>query len=246
MRHLLISFFLAAFVCVSEKAIAQSHLEDVVYLENGSVYRGTLLTNYPDSTVAIQILGGSIIVTPRSTVTAIKKEPAFDPFQTIYTPRDTGYTILGSIGLLMGSDSWGYAGGVVVDMINGYHFSERVQAGLGLTIEASDNFYLSIYLDGRWNFRSGKNTPFVYGDFGLHTPLIDKDASWVTDYDPGITGGAGIGIRLNSTKKQTGFIMSLGYKLSRYSISEEDWWSGNPIVYNYTKNKALFKIGFVW
>ncbi|MBK7568883.1 MAG: hypothetical protein IPI31_13765 [Bacteroidetes bacterium] len=246
MRILLFLTVFLTLICIQEEAKAQTHLEDVVYLENGSVYRGTLLGDYPDSTVAVQILGGSIIVIPKGSIISITKEAKFDPFNTIYSPRDTGYTIFASIGLLMGSDVWGYSGGVIVDMINGYHFSDKYQAGLGLTLEASNNFFLSIYLNGRYNFKLGKNTPFLYGDFGMHTPLIDKNQGRVIDYDPGITTGLGIGIRLNSNKKQTGFIMSLGYKLSTYSIIEEDWWIGSQVAYNYVKNKALFKIGFVW
>ncbi len=246
MRFLLILPIFLSLICLSDQAYTQSHLEDVVYLEDGSVYRGTLLGDYPDSTIAIQILGGSIIVIQKSKIISIKREPNFDPFHVIYSPRDTGYTVFGSIGLLMGTDSWGYTGGVLVDMINGYHFNEKYQAGLGLTLEASDNFYLSVYLDGRYNFKKGKNTPFLYGDFGLYTPLIDKESSWIIDYDPGITTGLGFGLRLNSKKNQTGFIMSLGYKVSTFTIVEEDWWSGGLITYNYVKNKALFKVGFVW
>ena len=62
MRNLLILPVFLALICIADDAKAQSHLEDVVYLENGSVYRGTLLGDYPDSTIALQILGGSIIV----------------------------------------------------------------------------------------------------------------------------------------------------------------------------------------
>jgi len=246
MRILLILFFFTALIFNSNQAIAQSNLEDVVYLENGSVYRGTLLGDYPDSTIAIQILGGSIIVLPKSSIISIKKESEFDPFQTIYSPRDTGYTFFTSIGLLMGTNDWGYSGGVILDIINGYHFNERLQAGIGLTLEASDDFYLSVYLDGRWNFVEGKNTPFVYGDLGMYTLLANKDANGIIDLNPGITAGLGLGIRINSSKKQTGFIMSLGYKLSKYTVTEEDWWSDSQTVYHYTKNKAIFKIGFVW
>ena len=225
---------------------AQSHKEDVVYLENGSVYRGTLLENYRDSTIAIQIIGGSIIVIPEKEIVSITREEAYDPFNIIYSPRDTGYTFFASIGLLLGSDDWGYESGVFVDMINGYHFNEQFQGGIGTLLEASGDFYLSVYLDGRYNLKSGKNSPFVYGDFGIYTPLINKENGDIEDIDPGVTTGLGLGLRSNSKSSQTGFIISVGYKMSMYSITENDRWSNNLTTYEYTLHRFILKIGLVF
>ncbi len=239
---LLITFFQLG----SKKLNAQSHKEDVVYLENGSVYRGKLLGNYPDSTIAIQIIGGSIIVIAKNDIISTAREEAFDPYDIIYSPRDKGYTIFTSIGLLIGTDNWGYSGGVFVDMIHGYHFNEQVQAGIGTLIEASDGFYLALYLDGRFNVKKGKNSPFFYGDIGIYTPLIYKDNADVEDIDPGMNMGLGFGLRFNSKRSQTGFIVSLGYIRSAYSITQADRWDDQLATYSYTKNKAIFKIGLVW
>lgn len=67
----LISFIVLA---LNSEANAQE-MEDVVYLKNGSIIRGTIIELVPDSFVKIQTIGGSVFVYQMSEVIKITKEP---------------------------------------------------------------------------------------------------------------------------------------------------------------------------
>lgn len=55
--------------------LAQTTLEDVVYLKNGSILRGQVLEYTPSTNIEIKIKGGSILIYPSSEVLKIEKEP---------------------------------------------------------------------------------------------------------------------------------------------------------------------------
>jgi len=52
-------------------------LEDVVYLRNGSVIRGTIIELRPEENIRIQMRDGSILVLPFAEVERVAKEPPF-------------------------------------------------------------------------------------------------------------------------------------------------------------------------
>ncbi len=70
------SVLLALLLIVSIGAIAQSNMEDVVYLKNGSSYRGLIVEQILGESIKIQIAGGSVIAFPVADVYKITKEPA--------------------------------------------------------------------------------------------------------------------------------------------------------------------------
>jgi hypothetical protein len=67
---LAIGILLAAFT-----TFAQSNMEDVMYLKNGSVYRGNIIEQTPGESYKIQIAGGSIFFVTVAEVQKIIKEP---------------------------------------------------------------------------------------------------------------------------------------------------------------------------
>lgn len=69
------SVLLAILFIVSICAMAQSNMEDVVYLKNGSSYRGLIVEQILGESIKIQIAGGSVIAFPVADVYKITKEP---------------------------------------------------------------------------------------------------------------------------------------------------------------------------
>lgn len=56
---------------------AQQNMEDVLYLKNGTVYRGMIIEQIPNVSYKIQIAGGSVIVVPLPDIEKIAKEPIY-------------------------------------------------------------------------------------------------------------------------------------------------------------------------
>lgn len=72
--------FITALVAVllSATAFSQSGMEDVLYLKNGSIYRGNIIEQIPGESYKVQIAGGSILFLKVGEVEKITKEPTFE------------------------------------------------------------------------------------------------------------------------------------------------------------------------
>jgi hypothetical protein len=73
MKIRILSMALLSIFCVI-MAAAQTNMQDVLYLKNGSIIRGMIIQFIPDSTIKIQTIDGSIFVFPSLDITKIQKE----------------------------------------------------------------------------------------------------------------------------------------------------------------------------
>ena len=85
MKIHLTAFILALFFCIT--ASAQSEQEDVIYLKNGTVYRGTIVEQVPNVSFKIEIAGGSVIFIKAEDVDKITKEDKKDTGDNIRYSR---------------------------------------------------------------------------------------------------------------------------------------------------------------
>ncbi|MCF8257778.1 MAG: hypothetical protein K9J06_09500 [Flavobacteriales bacterium] len=150
MKSLLIvsAFLLVAFLHFD--SYAQAGMEDVVYLNNGSVLRGIIIEQVPNKSLKVQIAGGSIFHVEIGDVTRIAKEPtvvvpevlrerprdkstAAAPRDTVqrapYEPKRRGYFFQAQILLEI------VQGGAHI--INGYRFGRFGHLGLGIGLDLS-------------------------------------------------------------------------------------------------------------
>jgi len=65
-------------------SFAQGNTEDVIYLKNGSVYRGTIIEQVPNVSYKIQIAGGSIFTVTVAEIEKITKEEKYDKTEKNY------------------------------------------------------------------------------------------------------------------------------------------------------------------
>ncbi|MDB5228662.1 MAG: hypothetical protein JWN78_2855 [Bacteroidota bacterium] len=72
MKKILFSI-LFTILCIS--AYSQKNLEEVVYLKNGSIIRGTIIEQIPNETLKIQTRDGSVFVYKFDEIIKITKEP---------------------------------------------------------------------------------------------------------------------------------------------------------------------------
>jgi hypothetical protein len=67
---------LGLLLVVSTTLMAQANMEDVVYLKNGTVYKGMVIEQILGESLKVKIAGGSVIALQVSEVYKITKEPA--------------------------------------------------------------------------------------------------------------------------------------------------------------------------
>jgi hypothetical protein len=146
---LLLPFLLLSMMLMTAKA--QSGMEDVVYLNNGSVLRGIIVEQVPNKSLKVQIAGGSIFKVEIADVERITKESPLSVFPGSGAPdrsareprmrdstrvrepwsaaRRKGYFLQGQVLLELAQ------GGLRV--VNGYKFGRFGYLGVGLGLDLS-------------------------------------------------------------------------------------------------------------
>ncbi len=140
------SLLLAVFMLAAFAAAAQT-MEDVMYLKNGSIYRGTIIEQIPGENYKIQIAGGTVFFVTVPEVLKITKESAqSEPsgyrsyqgnemkFGWHHTMRDTSKTpaymknrrFFGSVEFRPGINNIG------LRFVRGYKFNRFASLGLGV------------------------------------------------------------------------------------------------------------------
>ncbi len=171
---LLLPLLLLSMMLMTAKA--QSGMEDVVYLNNGSVLRGIIVEQVPNKSLKVQIAGGSIFQIEIADVERITKESPLSVFpgssapdrssretrvrdsirvREPWVPRRKGYFLQGQVLLELAQ------GGLRV--VNGYKFGRFGYLGLGVGIDLSGPSISHAY-NNLWGNGS-------YGGTGVYMPV---------------------------------------------------------------------------
>lgn len=241
-------------------SLAQSSWQDVIYLKDGSVFRGTIREQYPDSLVKVQITGGNIIAVTAKDLLRIDYSVKSDVPVKIKEPKDTstlvqdhGYFNITETGVIAGSNTgYGYyyqpsPVGFTIQTINGYRFNPHFTLGAGLGIDIIDQPMVQLFGDARWEILKRKATPFLYLDAGHGfslTPDYGDDYNQ-TSYKGGFTWGMGVGMRFNF-RHEGAFLISAGYKMDKRTEHTSGDWPPYETTNEYTYNRLAMKVGLAF
>jgi TM2 domain-containing membrane protein YozV len=87
-----ISMFAMLLFIFSLNSIAQQRYEEVVYLKNGSIIRGTVIEQVPNVSLKIQTKDGNVFVYKMEEVEKITKEVAQNNFNNEYNETNSNYS----------------------------------------------------------------------------------------------------------------------------------------------------------
>lgn len=183
---------------------AQQQLEDVIYLKDGSIYRGVIIEEVPGQNRKIQIMGGSVVSVQEGDIEKVAKEEPYtlapegraprEPRQAReprapreklpFVPRTRGYFFQGQ--LLIEN----LQGGLRV--VNGYRFGRFGHLGIGVGFDLTGgsplntvvngvdytsfgSVYLPLYLYYAGDILSKKVTPFYQLEAGYALPLFKTE-----------------------------------------------------------------------
>ena len=211
-------FALLAFLFLTTLAFAQSNLQDVVYLKNGSIIRGVIIEQVPNLSVKIQTVDRNVFVYQIDEIEKLTKEP----YQG--RSRNSSYSTgrglkSGYRGIIeMGVTSFASSYGIIVNFINGYQFNPYFSLGLGVGnryLSATDDFIFPIFTDFRVNFIDNIGSPYL--SFGVGCSI---DGSVVGSH---FNSSAGVRFMISN---KTAINMGLGIETQTF-ICE------NGLKYNY-------------
>ena len=258
----LLTLFLPSYVS------AQSDREDVVYMKNGSVYRGTIIEQIPSVSYKIEIAGGSVIVIKADDVTKITKEDKKDMEGNVvrhyyeerpirpkpvyeYKFRPKGYFFQAQVE--MEALEFGFR------IVNGYKFGRFGYLGVGLGVDGvvldlhgSQDYggaYFPFYIHYGGDILKKQTTPFysIEAGYAFHfAPTLSPqnifgDGSNIIEAKGGLMGGAGFGVRFYS-RRRVHFDISahVDFKQSSATLYGYTYDQyGNQISYYYSEHTIL-------
>lgn len=228
MKRLILLFILVLFT--SGYAVhSQTPLQEVVYLKNDSMIRGTVIEQVPGQSLKIQTADRSIFVYRMDEVEKITKE---NPIQTKRTATlasasdITGYRGFVDFGFTKGLGDSG-ADRFELTTSHGYQFTPYFFTGAGIGIHYymdmwwnGDNVpFIPLFIDLRGNLMQGSIVPFI-GLKGGYSLVVDDGL-----YGGGLYAAPSVGVKY-MLSETLALNLSLGYS---YQQDEGDNISGISI-----------------
>lgn len=229
-------------------------LEDVLYLKNGDIYRGRLITAQDADTLRIQIYGGSVLSTLRSECKSITQE---EPLEEFYSPKkqkikkQDGMYVQTSFGILVaGSNTTTYSGAAFhVQGSIGYRLHSMLGLGLGTGISLYDPFtIIPVFGELRGEIGSQNMAPHYYVQAGYGIPGSSGDDGFANGENLNERGklylDIGMGVRL-FTKSKISWLISLGYQYQGMEMDYTDW-ADRMIERDMTLKRIALRLGWLF
>ena len=232
---LLLCWFLQSFNYFS---FAQTKTEDVVYLKNGSIIRGTILEQKPGEYVKIESRCSNIWVFRSDEIARVIKEevPVTDKGETT---RANGFLNITDMGILAGKGKETRDAPFSLHTINGYRFKNRIFCGAGFGIEFLDVTYVPLFTDLRYSFTHNTISPFLYLQTGYNLPLENESFDYAQVEEKGgllLNPGAGVRFSINP---RTSIQISVSYRYQELKSIVRYFWPEDEI----TRYEYLHRLG---
>jgi len=234
-------------------ASAQLIMEDVIYLNNGSVIRGKILKNGTDS-LRIETRCQNIFALAKADILKIDKEKykvQKNQSKEQYVPKDlNGFYNITTFGLLTGKTEARDAQTYSFQTILGYSHNQYIGTGLGIGIERLQTEIIPVFLSLKSNLLKKANSPIVIFNIGYSFPLskVKNEDYKEYNYEGGLNIGFDIGICSFKAAKRA-FLITAGYRyqLVKETSNNTSWYYPNSTEKNtYKFNKIAIKIGFMF
>ena len=220
----MVRFFLLNVLLLSAKwAAAQRPTEHVLYLKNGWVLRGQLLTAPTADPVRLQTADRSEFGFRQAEVDSLRQR-TMPPAQLNVTYKVRGFGHYTELGALAGrnTSSSVNTSAFSFQVVNGYKFSQWLFTGLGVGADLyATQSIVPVFASVRGDFtRRGTILPFYFLDAGYGFNITGQDNTLVqpVTYDGGRLWAAGVGMKV-LFNNNTGFLVSVGYRTQRTALT---------------------------
>jgi len=225
--------------------LAQRNIEDVLYLKNGSIIRGSIVELVPDSTLKIEIAGGSLLVYKASEIRLIaKEEKAKKEKQKSIITNSHGFRFGMEGGWVVGSGDNENKSPLSLHMQGFYHFLPASALGIGAGLEFFNTTQAPLYLDLRHYFNQRYYAPFLFVQGGYLFP-VGPEHDVVSGYKSKgktsfmVNPGLGFMFPLSERSELT---ISISYRYQEVKSTIEDYYKPNYEIVE-KMNRINFKVG---
>ena len=157
---------------LATSSLSAQKMQEVIYLKNGSIIKGTVIEQVPNEFVKIRTRDGSIYVYPIAEVVKITKESSSDRFSRV---SDThGYKAFVDFALTAAGGVYDVRAEFVTS--HGYRIDPYIYAGMGVGLHyyRGSRVLIPVFVDGRVSFLDGPISPFINLRTGYSFKVSEK------------------------------------------------------------------------
>ena len=237
--------FILCFLFSFHSVSAQTNTQDVIFLKDGSIYRGQISGTTTDGSIKLLTSDNNLIVFNKAQIDSMKQEKAKGVTLSKFTPKSKGYFNITNVGLMAGENG----AGALFETVNGYRFCHLLEVGGGLGIEYTNVVLMPLYLSVRSDLLKGKTTPFVHLDCGYNFYVGSRNnynyyyndlSLQKYSYRGGLNASGGVGVKIN-TRSDCAFVISWAYKFEHWSYDYS--YLENNTHYDYNYQRMVLKLG---
>ena len=257
---LLLSF---AFVTVNAQEAKMPNTIDVIYLKDGSIFRGTIQEYIPKEKLIIKSLTGAILTFNGNKVKYVRQEILDDAGHIVsprfklkkeYAFKEKGKYFVFAASSLGGTSAWFNQEEIIVGAsfsgIAGYQLNRFLGAGLGAGIDyyyvfAGETVYpLFVELRG---YLQKKNVSPYYSVAGGYSFAFKNDNRDVISAVGGFMFHPTIGLRFGGSSN-TNFLLDIGTKFQKASFTRRRNWGGpnDSIRQNMKYKRFTIRAGIIF
>lgn len=254
MKHILLLFFaLLPLAMQAQQSTPNEGCVDLVYMKDGSIYRGKIVEQAPDGPVVIQTWSGLIMHLPAKKVRRIVQKCPEDASSKHpaaprpYSFKERGWYNATHLSCVTGN-TWngGVATGFSLHNSTGYAFSRWIGLGLGLGVDTYSPYLLNInqptypvFLEARGYLMAKPVSPFYAAGagWGIAGGGSDDRFGYTDSWSGGWMAKAQLGYRFGNY-----FSMFAGLRFQRQDRNWTNTWD-----LSHGKDRILhqrFELGF--
>jgi len=237
--------FTLMFLISFSTIFGQKNKEDVIYLKDGSIIRGSIIEYISGKHVKIETRDKNIWVFNQNKIDKISLETRSSKIEN--NTNISGYFNLTDMGLLVGTGNNDKSAPFSINMLNGYRYNQNLTIGLGTGIEFFSTPVIPIYFDTRYTFFNNEFSPFIYLKAG-YSLQIGENSNYYhenTSTKGGQIYGAGIGLKINLGKRSD-LVVSMGYRHQKLNYSYYEEWTEDEIDRFEKFNRFAIRVGFAF
>ncbi|MFN0214938.1 MAG: hypothetical protein ACKVT2_11845 [Saprospiraceae bacterium] len=220
---------------------------DVVYLTNGSVFRGKIIEYQHDGELIMASWSGGQMRLPSQNVKKIEQKCRGDKrvpmSQRAYTFRESGWYHATRAAAIWGQNGVGFG----LQHSSGWKFNRLLSIGIGagienLTPKTDDVSTYPVFAEARGYLSPKYISPFYAIGFGwgFAGKENDFDGGFEEDWSGGLMTQWQIGYRLGNNLTFHG-----GIRFQRKTRNWQDWWGGGQRVDKILQKRFEFGLGIL-
>lgn len=227
---------LLLFALITTVSFGQSNYQDVVYLKNGSIIKGTIIEQVPNKSIKIETADRSVFAYQMDEIEKLTKEviQGKSGGSLSNSGLQSGYKGIVELGYQIGTGDYGMDR-LKLNIINGYQINPYFSLGFGTGLRYyfdAEAALIPVFADFRANFMNNKISPYLSLGVGY-------------SFDP-TNDFEGVGFLLNPTvgvsfkvSDKSAMNVGLGYEMQKMDFYYYDGYYG---YYSSSENSGAISI----